>query len=123
MSCSYTKTGFPDRTDGSEGHEIFDEDFIDENGNPSPRWRTITIADRLCWDGRYPEAATTQAPATEATTQATTQGSTAGSTAGTTAGTTKAPTTTQKLRLKTKAISFIFYSLKILYESYEKIQV
>ena len=47
MACSLAKTGYPDERmgAGSDGHQIFDTKL--------GRWRTMTIADRLCWDGKH----------------------------------------------------------------------
>jgi len=58
MACTLAKTGYPDRTDGTENHQIFDEIMN--------KWRPITIADRLCWNGKdgtpLEGAETTKAP-------------------------------------------------------------
>ena len=52
-----TKTGFPDDEKHS-GHEIWDTDM--------QKWRTMTIADRFCWNGKDGAFETTAPPATTA---------------------------------------------------------
>ena len=78
-ACGWTKTGFPSKA-GSEGHQIFDESINE--------WRTMTIADRLCWEGKGTDGATTTPAAS--TTQSTT-----GVTDAPTAATTTPPPNTQ----------------------------
>ena len=81
-ACRNTKTGFLNKA--NQDHQIFDEEINE--------WRMMTIADRLCWEGKGTDVATTSPSTTIKTTQSTTEGTKAPTAASTTASTTASST-------------------------------
>jgi hypothetical protein len=49
-ACSFTKVAYPTASNGNEENMIWDNSLVaDDKGE---KWRHLTVADRLCWNGK-----------------------------------------------------------------------